>query len=588
MGMAVYQGAPGAYSQLALDHGLTQRGVRADMRGLESYRAVAACVASGRAEYGIFPLENVVAGTVREAYNLLAEFDLKPFLEVLWHTDHRLLGIPNATLKDVKEILAHPLVIAECGRFLNSLQSARAVPCEDTGIAAREVSRMGNKEVAALGPRVAGALYGLSELAANIADTPNTYSRFCLFMSANTSALNDRCDRSVPRKTSLMLNLAHRPGVLSKCLSDLAAAKVNLTKVESRPYLENAHEHEYIVDFVGDSREEPIAAALENITSYADTVRLLGSYDAHSGPPICESSAELESLTRPKWVEYDQSPPAVPITESGTPRVARMAKPNGTTVRIGAHRIGDGEFVVIAGPCSVESREQIMATARAVKHAGAMMLRGGAFKPRTSPYAFQGLGWEGVPLLAEAGRATGMPTVSEVMSMDHVKRMADQVDVLQIGARNMQNFELLKCVGRTGHPVLLKRGLSATIDELLAAAEYILAEGNPNVILCERGIRTYETATRNTLDLSAVPVLRERSHLPVMVDPSHGVGVRRWVAPLCLAAKAVGAHGLLIEVHPNPQEAKSDPDQALTFEDFSQIMLRLEAIPAQTFSGRPA
>jgi 3-deoxy-7-phosphoheptulonate synthase len=207
------------------------------------------------------------------------------------------------------------------------------------------------------------------------------------------------------------------------------------------------------------------------------------------------------------------------------------------------------------------------------------MLRGGAFKPRTSPYAFQGLGWDAVTLLAEASRASGLPTVSEVMSIDQVDRMAASVDLLQIGARNMQNFDLLKAVGKCERPVLIKRGMAASIDELLAAAEYVLSEGNPNVILCERGIRTFETATRNTLDLSAIPVLRERTHLPVLVDPSHGVGVRRWIAPLCRAAKAVGAHGLLLEVHPNPAEAKCDADQALTFSDFAHIMEELARIP---------
>jgi len=215
-----------------------------------------------------------------------------------------------------------------------------------------------------------------------------------------------------------------------------------------------------------------------------------------------------------------------------------------------------------------------------VRARGAVMLRGGAFKPRTNPYAFQGLGWEGVDLLAEAGRASGLPTVSEVMSVDQVERMARSVDVLQIGARNMQNFDLLKAVGRTTKPIMLKRGLSATLDELLAAAEYILSEGNPQVMLCERGIRTFETATRNTLDLSAVPVLRERTHLPIIVDPSHGVGVRRWIRPLCRAAKAVGADGIIVEVHPNPAEAKSDADQALTFDDFEEIVSELEEIPS--------
>lgn len=250
-----------------------------------------------------------------------------------------------------------------------------------------------------------------------------------------------------------------------------------------------------------------------------------------------------------------------------------------STVRVGDVRVGDGEFVVVAGPCSVESRVQILETAHVVGALGAAMLRGGAFKPRTSPYAFRGLGWEGIALLADAGRSSGLPTVSEVMTIDHVERVSESIDVLQIGARNMQNFDLLRAVGRTRCPVLLKRGFSATLDELLAAAEYIVAEGNANVILCERGIRTFEPATRNTLDLSAVPVLRERSHLPVFVDPSHGVGVRRWIAPLCRAAKAVGAHGLLVEVHPNPVEAMSDREQALSFDDFATIMDELDRIP---------
>jgi 3-deoxy-7-phosphoheptulonate synthase len=306
---------------------------------------------------------------------------------------------------------------------------------------------------------------------------------------------------------------------------------------------------------------------------------LLGSYDAHIGALMGDMQVPA-AATSPSIAAGWHPQPLQAHGNDALPRVSRPARPQGSIIEIGGVRVGDGEFVIIAGPCSVESREQVLLTAHGVKARGAAMLRGGAFKPRTSPYAFQGLGWEGVDLLAEAGRATGLPTVSEVMTIDQVARMTQQIDVLQIGARNMQNFDLLKAVGRSGKPVLLKRGLSATIDELLAAAEYILAEGNPNVMLCERGIRTFETATRNTLDLSAVPVLRERSHLPVLVDPSHGVGVRRWIAPLCRAAKAVGAHGIIVEVHPNPPEAKSDKEQALTFDDFSAIVTDLAEIPS--------
>ncbi len=251
-----------------------------------------------------------------------------------------------------------------------------------------------------------------------------------------------------------------------------------------------------------------------------------------------------------------------------------------TAIEIGEVCIGDGGFTIIAGPCAVESREQVLAAAHGVRERGAALLRGGAFKPRTSPHSFQGLGWEGVELLAEAGRASGLPTVSEVMAPHDVERMAQSIDVLQIGARNMQNFPLLRAAGRVRNPILLKRGPAATLDELLCAAEYVLAEGNPRVILCERGIRTFESATRNTLDLSAVPVLRERSPLPVIVDPSHGVGVRRWIRPLARAAKAVGADGILLEVHPQPELARSDAEQALDLRDFATIVDDLDRMDA--------
>jgi len=247
--------------------------------------------------------------------------------------------------------------------------------------------------------------------------------------------------------------------------------------------------------------------------------------------------------------------------------------PDRSSVRVGDVEIGAGAPVaVIAGPCAVESREQLLATARWVKREGATLLRGGAFKPRSSPYAFQGLGVEGLQLLAEAREETGLPVVSEITDPANVEVFDRYVDMLQIGARNMQNFVLLKAVGQSSKPVLLKRGLSSTIDELMMAAEYILSSGNPNVILCERGIRTFETATRNTLDLSAVPVIQERTHLPVVVDPSHGTGHRSLVRPLAVAGAAVGADGIIIEVHPDPPTARSDSEQSLSFPEFGDLM----------------
>ncbi len=255
--------------------------------------------------------------------------------------------------------------------------------------------------------------------------------------------------------------------------------------------------------------------------------------------------------------------------------VSREFKRERSAIRVNGLEIGGGEFIVVAGPCSVESEKQILQTAEGVAAAGARMLRGGAFKPRTSPYDFQGLELEGLKLLRKARQATGLGIVTEIMSDRDVGMVAEYTDVMQVGARNMQNFALLKSLGGCGRPVLLKRGMSSTIKELLMSAEYVVAHGNPNVILCERGIRTFETATRNTCDISAVPVLNELTHLPVMLDPSHATGKRSLVPALARAAVAIGADGLVVEVHPCPEKAASDGAQSLTLESFAEMMRSL-------------
>ena len=270
----------------------------------------------------------------------------------------------------------------------------------------------------------------------------------------------------------------------------------------------------------------------------------------------------------------------VPILKPYKLASAQITHGERTVLEIGGRKVGGDNFALIAGPCTVETREQTLTTARVVRDAGATLLRGGAYKPRTSPYAFQGLGQEGLRLLAEAKAETGLPIVTELMDIGDLEPVLEVADVIQIGARNMQNYPLLAEVGRSGRPALLKRGLSSTLDELLMAAEYILKEGNPNVMLCERGIRTFETAYRFTLDLMAVPVLKELSHLPVIVDPSHAAGRRDLVLPLSLAAAAVGADGIIVEVHPNPDEAICDGPQALRAEDFAEYALAVERAAA--------
>ena len=255
----------------------------------------------------------------------------------------------------------------------------------------------------------------------------------------------------------------------------------------------------------------------------------------------------------------------------------RKFHPEDTIIEVAGRKIGGNNFQVIAGPCSIETEEQIIAVANAVKNAGATMLRGGAFKPRTSPYAFQGLKQTGIELLVKAKKETGLPIVSELLNFNDIDLFKD-VDVIQIGARNMQNFELLKEVGKIGKPILLKRGLANTLQELLMSAEYIMAEGNSQVILCERGIRTFETMTRNTLDLCAVPTLKEKTHLPIIVDPSHSTGVAKYVAPMSLATVGAGADGLIIEVHNNPKKAWCDGAQSLDLVQFDELMQKINVM----------
>src|SRR5213593_1776423 len=287
-----------------------------------------------------------------------------------------------------------------------------------------------------------------------------------------------------------------------------------------------------------------------------------------------EEDVSLESLGLEGLPGVDR---VVPILKPYKLASAQITHGERTVLEIGGRKVGGDNFALIAGPCTVESREVTLQTARIVRDAGATLFRGGAYKPRTSPYAFQGLGQEGLRLLAEAKAETGMPIVTELMDIRDLDAVLEVADVVQIGARNMQNYPLLAEIGRCGRPALLKRGLSSTLEELLMAAEYILKEGNPNVLLCERGIRTFETAYRFTLDLTAIPVLKELSHLPVIVDPSHAAGRRALVEPLSLAAAAAGADGIIVEVHPQPEEAICDGPQQLRGSEFADYAQRVEA-----------
>ena len=319
-------------------------------------------------------------------------------------------------------------------------------------------------------------------------------------------------------------------------------------------------------------------ATIEQVNCVKEKIHEMG-YRAHVIPGATRIAIGITgnelSLSPEEFSQCIGVEEAVPVTKPYK-LVGRHGRFEDTVVHIDGLEIGNKELVIIAGPCSVENREQLMTVAHAVKKAGVKFLRGGAFKPRTSPYSFQGLKEEGLTLLREAKSETGLKIVTEVKDTQTLSAVNEVADILQIGARNMSNFSLLEAVGELRTPVLLKRGIAATIEELLMAAEYIASRGNPNIILCERGIRTFETATRYTLDLNAVPVLKKNSHLPIIVDPSHGIGISECVPAMSMAAIAAGADGLIIEVHPNPAAAKSDGEQSLTPELFETLIEKLK------------
>jgi len=525
-------------------------------------------VKDGRANIAVLPIENTTSGAIAEVYDLLLDKKVSIVGEVKIHVKHCLVGVPGASIADLKTIHGHPQAVAQCSNFLAGLPDIDVVYATDTALSARRIAEINNPAVAALANEEAARIYGLDVLESGINNRKTNYTRFVAIAAEPATV-----DPQVPAKTSLVLSVSNEPGSLAEVLNAFRAEEIALVKLESRPTINNAWQEMFYMDFEGNVGDQRVQRVLEEVRRHTMYLRVLGTYPSRDLRPHRRPSPKPERVLQ---VSSPNPQPAERATADGPYRLAgRRDGETETVVDVNGVIIGGPELVIIAGPCAVESIDQVMKTAKAVKESGGKLLRGGCFKPRTSPYSFQGLGWEGLDMLAEAGRVYGLPIVTEVTAPEHVEKMAEKADVLQIGTRNMQNFALLNEVGRANRPVLLKRGMSASIDEFLQAAEYILAGGNQRVILCERGIRTFETSSRNTLDVTAVPVLRRRSHLPVIVDPSHAAGDRELVAPLALAGAAIGAHGIMVEIHPDPETALSDGPQSLTLEAFDDLMRAL-------------
>lgn len=526
-----------------------------------SFEDVVNSVEKGESEYGLLPIENTLIGSISTTYDLLLESNLTITGEVITQVSHYLLAIRKVPLSEIKRVYSHPAALSQCSTFLQKL-NCEIIPIYDTAGSAMKICREKDSHSAAIASKLAAKLYNLEIIAEKLEDYPNNQTRFIIISKKKEDEYHKNS------KTTIVFTTLHRPGALYRVLKIFNDFGINLTKLESRPHRTEPWRSYFYLDFEGHQKDPLVNEALEELKEETNFLKILGSYPAWSESRSKEQAKlQLES-------QKDLS---------SLPLYSRERKTRQTIIHlkdtaIGELKIGGGDFTVIAGPCSVEGRKQLFKTANAIREAGVKILRGGAFKPRTSPYSFQGLGEEGLKLLSEAREAYGLFIISEVVSPADVELVSRYVDILQIGARNMQNFTLLKEVGQLKKPVLLKRGLSATIEEFLLSAEYILSQGNEDVILCERGIRTFETVTRNTLDLSAIPILKERTHLPVFVDPSHGTGNKKLVLPMSKAAMVAGADGVMVEVHFQPESALSDGNQSLDLGMFQNFMYELKEL----------
>jgi len=569
------QGIEGSYSHLASTQFFAHNEEELIFLNKETFDEVVDTVEKGEADYAVLPIENTTSGGINEVYDLLLHTTLSIVGEEKFQVKHCLIGTEKSSVSKLIKIFTHYQGASQCSKFLASLPHCEISFYSDTAMSARKIVEENNPAYGAIASEEAANLFNVKILKRNIANQSENYTRFLV-----CSRKPKDVDLRIPAKTSLVMATSHTPGSLVDALSVFQKYHINMTKLESRPILGNPWEEMFYMDFEGNTVDPVIRKLFDELGKYTRFLKILGTYPSKD---IVKTKLDVSHSTIKSVEGIDIKKPFIekddkPKKEKSYKLASRNYKSEDTIIKVRDIIIGGDNFIVIAGPCSVESHEQIFSCANEAKEHGAQILRGGCFKPRTSPYSFQGLGFEGLNELEAAGKTYDLPIITEVLAPDQVEAVARQADILQVGARNMQNFSLLKAVGRCHRPVMLKRGMMSSLDELLNAAEYILSQGNRQVLLCERGIRTFETATRNTLDLSAIPFLKELTHLPIIVDPSHAIGQRDKVIPLAKAAKVVGAHGIMVEFHPEPEKALSDPDQALRFEQFEEMMRDLSKI----------
>ncbi len=559
------QGIDGSYSSLAARRFFGERGIEVVLIEQDTFSDVVKAVEDGVADYAMLPVENTTSGGINPVYDVLLHARLSIVGEQKFKVVHCLLAPKSSDIASVRDVYSHPQALAQCQRFLMSLPSAEARMYTDTAASAKMVAEKGDPQKAAIASEDAGRIYGLQVLRRDIATQKDNYTRFLI---AGRTA--QKVDRRIPCKTSLVMATAQKPGALVDALSIFRHFDLNLCKLESRPIIGNPWEEMFYLDFEGNTEDPRVADALDELARCTRFLKVLGSYPSQDLPPTELSSvARVESRAGEDSGDAPVPEPASSVAEAernGYRRASRAYKAEDTVVSVRGVTLGGSGFAILAGPSKVLSREELDACAVIAADGGALVLRsglrgGGAFSRQALEVA------------AEIAHSYRLPLMTPVSTPDDVQN-ASPADILLVSARNMMNHALLRAVGGSHKPVLLKRGWMASLDELLQSAETILEAGNQQVMLCERGIRTFERSTQNTLDLGAIPILKSRTHLPILVDPSRAAGRADLILPLSLAAKAAGAHGVLLEIDPNPEQSAGSRS-SLSPREFDAVTKRL-------------
>ncbi len=569
-----YQGVEGAYSFLAGEKFFRGQLDNCSFEGYKSFADVVAAVENGQADYAMLPIENTTAGSINAVYDLLLATKLNIVGEEVFPVQHCLLGIEKAPLSTIRRIYSHYQALAQCSDFLSRLKNCDQETYMDTAEAAKKISAEGDPSQAAIASEEAGRIYGLKVLKRNLANQRENFTRFVI-----VAPRPSQVDSRIPCKTSLVLSTGHHEGALLKALAILDEHKINLTKLESRPMQGSPFTYIFYLDFEGNASDPKIQEALVRLSGATNYLRILGTY-----PRERHDKTRPSTRSRvPEKTDVEEEAAAAPAPEKaaapagggngeGRNLTDLAIKPEGTILQLGETELGGSEYVVFAGPDCISSMDQIGAHARQVSECGAMVLHGNCLEASDSPFKTRRINFDLLDVLTTAGKEFGLPVMTEVESVLDVAQAAQLADLLKIGPRNMQNFSLLEEAGKTGRPIVLCRGLSATNDEFLEAAECVLVQGNQQVILCERGTRIDERNSRNTLDLGAVASIRKMTHLPVLIDPSRAIDHSGLVLPLASASRAFGAHGLVVDVRQNGNENSGTDSLTLGFDEFGKLM----------------